>query len=55
MKLNELTPTEKRTREKRIDDATRVLVHYLRLSNPKWDSDNTAEVRDLVELLMEGV
>lgn len=54
MKLNELTPTEKRTRDARIDTATELLVKYLRHGR-LWDSDLTAEVRELVELLMEGV
>lgn len=54
MKLNELTRTEKRTREARIEAATDILVKYLR-HDRLWDSDLTQEVRELVELLMEGV
>lgn len=56
MKLNEPTAPEKRTHQRRIDEATRLMTHYLELIARKagvnWDSDNDAEVRELVALLI---
>lgn len=57
-KLNELTATQVRARQMRRERAERLLRHYLKLAWEKaglrWDGDNDAEVRELVELLMEG-
>lgn len=58
MKLNEPTKTELATRQKRIDNAVRLLTHYFSVvyikAGLKWDSDNDAELRELIELLFWG-
>lgn len=59
MKLNEPTKTELRTHQRRVDEATRLMLHYFELIARKagvnWDSDNAAEVRELVTLLIGDI
>jgi hypothetical protein len=40
----------------KIDEATRILAHYMRLAieaaGLRWDSDNDAEMRQMVEAIV---
>jgi hypothetical protein len=42
----------------KIDEATRILAHYMRLAieaaGLRWDSDNDAEMRQMVEAIVEA-
>lgn len=58
MKLNEPTATERRAHAARVNRAVHLMIHYMsqvyQKAGLQWDTDNDAEIRELVELMMEA-